>query len=110
MSNFAEVQKNISKSKVRLWYELKNNQIMGYRFKRQVPFYMYKLDFYCNDLKLVIEIEKNENRLKEKRLEYLGYTILKFDPDYVFNNIGKVLKSIEKYILNFECKRRLYTI
>lgn len=106
--NYALFTKNITKSKVILWLELKNKQVKNYTFKRQVPFYMYKLDFYCNNLKLVIEVEKNENRLKEKRLEYMGFNILKFTADDIFYDLENVLKTIEKYITNHEFKKRLY--
>jgi len=104
---FAEELKNITKSKVMLWLELKNEQFKGYQFKRQVPFYKYKIDFYCNDLKLVIEIEKNENRLKEKRLEYMGFNVLKFTTNDVFYDLEKVLKTIENYINKYEFKKKL---
>jgi len=44
-----------------LGVEIKNKQIEGYQFHRQVPMLDYNVDFYCHKLMLVIEIEVSNN-------------------------------------------------
>jgi very-short-patch-repair endonuclease len=41
----------------RLWRELRNRQLAGWKFKRQVPRGKYVLDFFCADAGLVIEVD-----------------------------------------------------
>ena len=41
----------------KLWSYLRNRQIDGWRFKRQVPFGRYILDFFCFDARLAIEVD-----------------------------------------------------
>ena len=41
----------------RLWRELRNRQVDGWKFKRQAPHGRYVLDFFCADAALVIEVD-----------------------------------------------------
>jgi very-short-patch-repair endonuclease len=40
-----------------LWQQLRRRQLLGLKFRRQHPIANYILDFYCNDLKLAIEVD-----------------------------------------------------
>jgi very-short-patch-repair endonuclease len=44
-------------SEVLLWKELKGKKMMGYDFHRQKPLENYIVDFFCNELMLIIEID-----------------------------------------------------
>jgi len=52
-----KLRKNSTLSEVLLWIEIKNKQLEGFQFHRQVPMLDYIVDFYCHELKLVIEID-----------------------------------------------------
>ena len=39
------------------WSKIKNRQFENLKFRRQVPFRKYILDFVCFELKLVVEID-----------------------------------------------------
>ena len=52
-----KLRNNSTLSEVLLWSELKGRKILGYRFTRQKPLGKYIADFYCFELKLVIEID-----------------------------------------------------
>lgn len=39
------------------WNMLRNRRMFGHRFKRQVVFRGFILDFFCNELRLAIEID-----------------------------------------------------
>jgi len=94
--------------------ELKGKQIYGYDFQRQKPLLNYIVDFYCNELELVIELDgyshqfeevviKDEN--KEVELKKLGLTILRFDDDEVMNDMNNVFRTIEQYIIGFRNRK-----
>ena len=100
-----------TKSEIKLWIHLKGKQIMGYDFHRQKPLNYYIADFYCCELKLVIELDgdshlaekiKKKDIKKQKKLESLGLTVMRFKDEEVFEDIGKVIESIEGYIIKFE--------
>jgi very-short-patch-repair endonuclease len=45
-----------------MWLSLRNNQLDGYKFRRQHPLLKYVADF-THQLKLVIEIDENTIKL-----------------------------------------------
>jgi len=94
--------------------ELKGKQVYGYDFQRQKPLLNYIVDFYCNELELVIELDgyshqfeevviKDEN--KEAELKKYGLTILRFDDDEIMKDMNNVLRTIEQYIIEFEKRK-----
>lgn len=107
-----QLRNNATKAEIRLWQCLKRDQ-MGYDFHRQKPIGNYIADFFCHNLKLVIEIDgyshsfeevvANDLR-KEAEFEKLGLTVIRFDDREVMNELNSVLKAIENYIANFEEK------
>ena len=57
LREFARFLRNNSTfPEILLWKEIKNKSL-GVEFKRQVPILEYIVDFYCQELKLVIEID-----------------------------------------------------
>ena len=97
-----------SKAEIILWSRvLRNRSIMGYQFLRQRPIDKFIVDFFCKELKLVIEVdglthtfeenfEKEFNR--QKRLEDLGYVVIRFSDDEVLNHRDNVLRTLSGYI------------
>ncbi|MDP2982435.1 MAG: DUF559 domain-containing protein [Candidatus Latescibacter sp.] len=84
-----------------IWSHINNKQIDGFRFRNQHPIGRYIADFYCHDLKLIIEIDGGiHNECKEydgNRDGYLqagGYTILLFTNNQVTSEIDSVLETI----------------
>ena len=83
----------------------------GYDFHRQKPLDYYIADFYCYELKLVIELDgeshqfeeiKRKDIRKQKKLESLGLTVLRFEDEIVFDSLEQVLEEIENYIKEYE--------
>jgi very-short-patch-repair endonuclease len=94
-----------------LWGQLRNKQMMGYDFDRQKPVDNYILDFFCHELMLGIELDGithdfedvvARDIMKEKRLNELGITILRFTDREVYDNIHGVVLAIEMFIENVE--------
>ena len=91
-----------------LWNQLKNRKLNGLKFRRQHPIRFYIADFYCHELRLVIEVdggihkksevkEHDENRTAE--LERLGITVLRFTNEQITNKLDEALKEIASYSL-----------
>jgi very-short-patch-repair endonuclease len=60
-----ELRKNPTPSEKKLWKYVRNRKLSGYKFLRQKPIvheqhnnhrYFYIADFYCAELKLVVEL------------------------------------------------------
>jgi very-short-patch-repair endonuclease len=52
----------------KLWALLRGNQL-GVRFRRQVPFGSYVVDFYCPAAKLVVELDGSQHYTDNGRQE-----------------------------------------
>lgn len=105
-----ELRKNSTTAEVMLWCEIKGKQLLGYEFHRQVPMLDYIVDFYCHELKLVIEIDgdSHTHALAEKydlerqsRIENYGIHFLRFDDLEVKQSINYVVNEIYQFIMGF---------
>jgi very-short-patch-repair endonuclease len=105
------LRNNSTKSEIILWGYLKGSKMMEYKFSRQKPIDNYIADFFCNELKLVIELDGYSHQIdavfekdfkKTKVLENIGIHVMRFDDEEVFKNIDNVLREIEQFIINFE--------
>ncbi len=106
-----ELRKKGILSEVLLWNMLKAKKMKGYQFMRQKPIDKYIVDFYCNKLKLVIEIDggshdqkSEEDEIRQRNLESLGLTILRFYDMDVKKNMNGVLERVQNWIE--ECEKR----
>ena len=110
LKSFRSFLRNRSTSaEAALWNIIKSKQLEGIKFRRQYSIGSYIVDFCCPSEKLIIEldgdphgeyhkIQKDENR--DKYLESLGFTALRFEnrfvfqePEYVKDEIRKVIKK-----------------
>ena len=106
-----ELRNNSTKSEIFLWKELKGKFEGKYDFHRQKPLDNYIADFFCHELKLVIEIDgeshhweetqKNDYN-KEFRLNELGLNVLRFPDSDIFKQLESTLTTIKIYIEGFE--------
>ncbi|MEO1433154.1 MAG: endonuclease domain-containing protein [Cyanobacteria bacterium J06633_8] len=100
-----ELRKNMTSAEIKLWnYYLKTLKI---RFLRQRPIDNFIVDFYCANLKLVIEIDgeshftdeaKNYDAQRTLILENYGLQVIRFTNEQVFKNFEGVCESIENYL------------
>lgn len=85
-----------------LWSRLRNRQIDGWKFKRQVPVGPYVLDFFCFEANLVIEVDGGqhaEDRVAsdQRRTQFLeadGLNVIRFWNREVLNDIDGVIDLI----------------
>ena len=100
-----KLRNNSTYTEVMLWNYLKDKQLRGYDFDRQRPIDNFIVDFYCKDLMLAIEVDgeshygnEEKDKRKDKRLNELGITVLRFDDMEIVYELDMVLKRIEKWI------------
>lgn len=106
-----ELRNNSTKTEIMLWKELKGKFAGKYDFHRQKPLDNYIADFFCYELKLVIELDgitheweetQKKDFIKECRLNELGLNVLRFDDDEVYDHFEQVLQTIRDYVAGFE--------
>lgn len=85
-----------------LWNYLKTKPL-GIKFRRQHPFFIYILDFYCHSLKLVIEVDgsihnldevKKNDIVRQRHLETEGLTVIRFVNDEIIQSCEKVIERL----------------
>jgi len=86
---------------------LRNKNVNNLKFRRQHSVGNYIADFFCKELKLVIEVDgfthqfekviKKDKKKDEYFLE-IGISILRFDDEDVMNEIENVSRVIEEWV------------
>lgn len=56
---------NATLAETMLWNALRNKQLEGFKFKRQVPLDGYILDFVCFDARLIVEVDGHQHAESE---------------------------------------------
>lgn len=100
------LRKDGTKGEAILWkVVLRGKQFYGYQFNRQFCIDDYIVDFIARKLKLIIEIDgyshrfkHNEDKLRDERLEELGYTVVRFSEKDVRNELENVVRVLESYL------------
>ncbi len=97
-----------TKAEACLWkYVLRAGSMNGHSFKRQRSISGYIADFFCADLKLIIEVDGithlddeaiQKDMKRDADLKTLGYTVLRFTNQEVLEKIGWVGNTIEQWI------------
>jgi very-short-patch-repair endonuclease len=89
------LRNNMTNTERRMWSRLRNRQIDGYKFRRQVPVGPYFVDFLCISARLAIEVdgplhEEDSDRRKTEFLQAKGYRVLRIpvnDVDVSFDDV-----------------------
>ena len=99
-----ENRKNPTKAENKIWQEvLRMRQFAEYKFLRQKPIGGYIVDFYCSELRLVIEIDGDSHTeaveydaVRTAVLESLGLKVVRFTNDEVLRNIEGVYDELTR--------------
>jgi len=103
------LRQNMTPAETKLWECLKNKQLEGFKFRRQHPIHLFIVDFYCHELRLIIELDgeyhnEEEQILKDQErtelLQFQGISVLRFKNEEIENDIEKVLSRIKSFIIN----------
>ena len=84
-----------------LWRKLRARRFKGIKFKRQVPIGPYIVDFFCNEMNLIIEVDgcvhelkKQRDEEREKYIRNIRYRVLRFTNLQVLESLDWVLGRI----------------
>jgi len=85
---------------------IEGKKMLGYDFHRQKPLDNYIVDFSCNELYLVIEIDGSRHseekfeydEQRQKKLESFGLTFLRFEDRTIRNHLDEVIEYIKEWI------------
>jgi very-short-patch-repair endonuclease len=86
-----------------LWELLRNRQLLDRKFRRQHTLGRFIADFFCDDARLVIEIDgaihqelsqQERDHMRGEVLRQYGYTLLRFTNREVLSNTEHVLRTI----------------
>jgi len=98
-----KLRRNATPAERLLWQHLRNRKLRGLKFGRQHPFGRYVADFYCAELRLIVEIEGGihdeagqleYDRKRFEEMELRGLRILRFANSEVLNNTEGILQQI----------------
>jgi very-short-patch-repair endonuclease len=96
------LRKNMTVAEKIIWDRVSKNQL-GVKIRRQHPVWKYIADYYCHELKLIIEIDGGIHLIKENKeydigreitLNEFGIEIIRFTNDQVINEIEHVIETI----------------
>ena len=97
------LRKNQTSPESILWYNLRNRELQGLKFRRQYKIGSYIADFCCLSKKLVIELDGGhhaekintiKDKEKQKYIENQGYKVLRFWNNEINDNLDGVLEKI----------------
>ncbi len=83
-----------------IWRQVRNRQLLGLKFRRQVPIDKYIVDFLCIELKIIVELdggqhvdatvydEQRTNLLKKK-----GFRVVRYWNHEVLENLDEVMDA-----------------
>jgi len=98
-----EMRKKPTEAEAALWNALRRKQLNGFYFRRQRPVGRFIIDFYCEELRLGIELdgsvhdnpeEKQYDTEREEHLHARGVRIVRFSNDEVLENLKSVLEKM----------------
>lgn len=95
------LRRNPTEPEKRLWTKLRNRQLDGIKFRRQVWLAGYVVDFYAAEVRLVIEVDGDDHAVREAAderrtlaLEQEGFRVVRFGNSDVTHALDGVLEAI----------------
>ena len=101
-----------TKAEACLWkYALRAGKLKGFKFRRQRPVLNYIADFMCPELMLIIEVDGmshwdeevvTRDKIRQKKLEEIGFTVIRFNDEDVLSDIENVERVLVGYVEEFD--------
>jgi very-short-patch-repair endonuclease len=85
----------------KLWSVLRNEQLEGLRFRRQVPLKKFIVDFACFEVRLIVEVDGGQHdeerafdQARDRALREVGFQVIRIWNNDVMQNIAGVAEVI----------------
>ena len=96
-----ELRREDTRAEAHLWNALRGHRLGGWKWKRQLPFGPYFLDFACVEARLVVEVDGSQHdeqvAYDARRTAYLeraGWRVIRFWNSAVLTNRSGVCDMI----------------
>ena len=106
-SKARELRKNMTKAEIISWSQIRKRQLYGLYFRRQHPYGIYIVDFFCFEANLVIEIDGmihlkhlDYDIERTKYLESSGLKVIRFNNKDIEERIEWVLGKISSCLID----------
>jgi very-short-patch-repair endonuclease len=100
-----DMAKNMTKSEQLIWFNILDSKKTGYKWTKQRVIDNYIVDFCCQELGLVIEIDgdthdnKQEyDKIRTHLLNNFGLEVVRYSNDSVYNNLEGIKLDLENRI------------
>ena len=90
-----------------MWRVLRNRSFLGLKFRRQHQFGSYILDFYCDDLKLAVELDgeghltkggSEADAVRDRYLKERGLTVIRIENHELITDAKWPLDRLERIV------------
>jgi len=94
-----ELRKRMTEPELRIWRHLRNSQLNGFKFRRQIAVPPFVADFLCPSKALIVEVDgwthdAASDARRDALLKARGYTTVRFTNDDVIHNLDGVVAVI----------------
>jgi very-short-patch-repair endonuclease len=109
LKEFAKANRREMTESERVLWEALRKLNCGYHFRRQHSIGDYITDFICLKRKLVIEVDggyhnepmqQQDDQMRTDFLESIGYTVIRFKNEEIYNNLNEVVMRIKEKLFN----------
>ena len=101
------LRKNTTPTEKKLWEMLRNRKYRKLKFRRQFPIHPYIADFYCHEIRLVIELDGASHndadqieydRNRNDHMKAQGLAVIRItDTDFI-DEPGIVFERIDEFV------------
>ena len=101
-----ENRKNPTAAEIKMWNEvLRMRHFSNYKFSRQKPIADFIVDFYCAELRLVIEIDGDSHAeaveydaVRTAVLNASGISVVRYTNDEILNNLEGIYDDLVRRV------------
>ncbi|MBE9198585.1 endonuclease domain-containing protein [Nodularia sp. LEGE 06071] len=99
------MRRELTPAEKQLWQKLRNQQVLGFKFRRQHAIDRFIVDFYCGEVQLVVEVDgeihdytPEKDAIRQEFLQSLGLRVVRFKNEDVLQSIEEVLAEIVRWL------------
>jgi len=105
--NAKSLRKELTNAEELLWQRLRGRKFQGLKFRRQHPIGKYIADFYCHELKFVVEVDGSVHEIEEQKEYDVGRTfelnkmdikVIRFTNNEIEREMSRVLSKLNDFI------------
>ncbi len=102
-----ELRNNMTLAEILLWSRIRMRQINGYKFRRQQKIFGYIVDFYCHELKIIVEVDGEvhllpeqvkKDKSRDKILKINGYNIFRLSNYDIETDLTASVNKLKSFI------------